>query len=138
MANTCTTCGTKVQHFLARCNEDFVQTIENTSSKFAPEGIPYPVFDLGVGLGALDSNSFFAVDGVSRNKVFCDQHALLGFGDENTRVPVGLDDSFCTSPGTPTSSTTATSTWTTPTSRGTTEFLDTTAYKPNEDETENW
>src|SRR5882757_3188742 len=104
MANTRTTCGTKVQHLLARGDEDVVQTTEDTSSKLAAERIPDPVFDLGIGLGTLDSDPFFAVDGVARNKVFCDQHALLGFCDENAGMPVWFDDSFCTS----TSSTTTT------------------------------
>jgi len=126
MANTRATCGTKIQHLLAGGDEDIVQTTENASSKLATERVPHPVFDLGIGLGTLDRNSFFAVDGLSGNKIFGDQHALLGFRDENTGVPVGFDDSLCTSPGTSTSPTTTTPAWAASPPRGTTEFLDTT------------
>lgn len=92
MTDTGTAGSTKVEHLLAGGNEDLVKTAENTSSELGTEGVPDAVLGLGALDAAFDRDPLLAVDGLSGDQVLRDEQTLLALRDENTRVPVRLED----------------------------------------------
>lgn len=102
------TSGTEVQDLLARLDEYMVHTAKDTSSQLRTEGVPHTVLDLGALDTAVDRNTLLAVDRLSRGDVLGDQQALLTLGNENTGMPVRLDDYVGTTPASRTASASAT------------------------------
>ena len=92
MRNTGTARSTKIENLLAGLDEDAVETAEDTSRELAPEGVPHTVLDLGPVNAPVNRYPLLAVDRLPRDQVFRDQQALLALRDEDTGMPVGLEN----------------------------------------------
>ena len=102
MTDSCAACSTEVQHLRTGHNMNVVQTVENTSRKLRPERVPHAILRLGALDVTIDRDALLAVDRLSGYEVLRDKQVLLGFGDEDTGVPVWLDDDPRSTLGTPT------------------------------------
>lgn len=114
MTDTRSTGSTKVQNLRTGLDEDVVQATKDTGRELTPERIPHPVLRLRALNTTLDRYPLLAVDGLSGDEIFSDEHVLLSFGNEDTSVPVRLKDDVGSSTGTTTSTTgcsTASSSW---------------------------
>lgn len=92
MTDTSAASSTEVEHLLSRGDVDLVETTEDTSSELGTEGVPNTVLSLRALDAALDRYPLLAVDSLSGDEVLGDEQTLLALRDENTRVPVGLED----------------------------------------------
>jgi hypothetical protein len=87
--------GSEVEDLLSRRDVDLVETSKDTSGKLGSEGVPHSVLGLDLGSvlsGGSDGDSLLSVDGVSGDEVSGDEEVLLALGDEDTLVPVRLED----------------------------------------------
>lgn len=117
MTDARTTGSAKVQNLLARLDVNVIETSEDTSSKLAPERIPHPVLGFCAIDATFDGYALLAIDGLPGDKILRDQHVILAFGDEHSRVPVGFENrvgtSFSATPPSPRSATASTTAITT-------------------------
>ena len=94
---------TKVQDLGARAHVDVVDTTDDTGGKLASERVPDSVLDLGrhgravLALGdVVDGHALLAVDLETGSHALGEQVVLLASGDEDTSVPVRLNNNLGT------------------------------------------
>ena len=88
MADTCSACGTEIQNFHARGDENMLESTEHTSSQLAPEWIPYTIFDLGALHISVHRYPFFTINSFTWNETLGDQQMFFSFGDEHSSMCV--------------------------------------------------
>lgn len=91
-------------HFCLSAEELTLHATKNTGSQLRTEGVPDAVLGgsgrrrVAVLIGSIlragggDLNALLAVDALARRQVLGDQQIFLAASDEDTGVPVGLDD----------------------------------------------
>jgi hypothetical protein len=90
---------TEVQDLAAGSHVDVVHTAEDAGGQLASEGVPDAVFDAAgcvlavcaAGRGT-DADALLAVDALAGRQVLGHEQIFLAARDEDTRVPVRLDD----------------------------------------------
>jgi hypothetical protein len=90
MTDTGTACCTEIEDPFAGCDENIIQPTQDTCRQFAPERIPDAIFNFS----AIDVDGYplLAIDGLSRDEIFGDQHVILALGDEDARMPMWFEE----------------------------------------------
>lgn len=92
MANTRSTCRTKIQNFHPGLDENIIQSTQNTGSQLGPERIPHPVLYFRAFDTSFDTYTLFTIDGFTRDDIFGYEERFFAFCDEDSGMAMGLED----------------------------------------------